>query len=72
MLEVKNMTLSQVLTALSNNINTNITLIDTENNPLITFNAPGYAGVDATLTAKIVKSISISSAQAVNITIADA
>ena len=65
------MTLLQVLTALANNTGTNITLIDSENNQIITFNAAGYAAVDATYTAKIVKAITIVSAQAVTISIAD-
>lgn len=65
------MTLLQVLTAMANNTTTNITLIDTENKQIITFNAAGYEGIDATITAKIVNSITINSAQAVTISIAN-
>ena len=65
------MTLLQVLTALANNTTTNITLVDAENNQIITFNASGYEAVDATYTAKVVKAITIISAQAVTISIAN-
>ena len=65
------MTLSQVLTALANNTAVNITLVDSENNKIITFNAAGYSAVDSTYMSKVVKSITIGSAQAVTISIAD-
>ena len=66
------MTLLQALTALANNTDVNITISDAESNKIITFNAAGYTAVDDAITGRTVNSITIISAQAVTIQIADA
>ena len=66
------MTLLQALTALANNTDVNITITDAENNKIITFNAAGYTAVDDTITGRTVNAITIISAQAVTISIANA
>ena len=66
------MTLLQALTALANNTGVNITLTDTENNQIITFNASGYEAVESDITGRTVNFITVVSAQAVTIQIANA
>ena len=66
------MTLLQALTALANNTGVNITLTDTENNQIVTFNAAGYTAVDDDITSRIVNSITVVSTQSVTIQIANA
>lgn len=56
------MTLSEALTALAGNTGINIQLVEvdgTTKTPIITFNAPGYAGVESDLLAKTVDTITI-------------
>ena len=65
-------TLSDLLAALANNTTASITLLDSADNKIITFNAAGYEAVEGDITARKVKSIKVTSAQAISITIEDA
>lgn len=64
-------TLSDLLAALANNTTASITLLDSADNKIITFNAAGYEAVEGDITARKVKSIKVASAQSINITIED-
>lgn len=66
------MTLADVLKAMANNENVNITLVDTDEKALITFGAAGYQSVEADVTARVVKKIKIESVTHVKIYIDDA
>lgn len=66
------MILSETLAALSNNTNLNITLMDDQDNQLITFNAVGYPSVESDLGTRTVKSIKVSSGTAVVISLKEA
>lgn len=66
------MILADVLKAMANNENVNITLIDTDEKPLITFGAGGYASVEADITAREVKKIKIVSVTHVDMYLGDA
>ena len=66
------MKLSDLLAALSSNQAVNITLLDANDNTLITFNATGYKVVDKDLGDRTVKRIKIKMATAVLISIDDA
>lgn len=65
-------TLSDLLAALANNTTASITLLDSADNKIITFNAAGYEAVEGDITARKVKSIKVTPAQAISITIEDA
>lgn len=64
-------TLSDLLAALANNTTASITLLDSADNKIITFNAAGYEAVEGDITARKVKSIKVASAQSISITIED-
>lgn len=66
------MKLTDLLAALSSNANVNVTLIDGNDNPMITFNAAGYGAVENDLGTRTVKRIKITSGTAVTISIEDA
>lgn len=66
------MILADVLKAMANNENVNITLVDNEEKNLITFGASGYQSVEADVTARAVKKIKIESISHVKIYIDDA
>lgn len=66
------MILSDLLSALSSNTNVNVTLLDSNDNTLITFNAAGHAAVESDLGKRTVKRVKINTAQAVTISIDDA
>lgn len=56
------MTLSEALTALAGNTGINIQLVEvdgTTKTPIITFNAPGYEGIESDLLTKTVNTITI-------------
>lgn len=65
------MILSDLLVALSNNMDVNITLMDDSDNKLITFNASGYGAVESDLGNRKVKRIKIEPALSVVIAIED-
>ena len=60
-------TLSDLLAALANNTTASITLLDSADNKIITFNAAGYEAVEGDITARKVKSIKVASAQSISI-----
>lgn len=66
------MKLSDVLAALANNANLNISLIDSNDKNLVTFNCDGWESIENDITAREVKKILIVSSSAVKIFIADA
>lgn len=66
------MTLIETLAALSNNTNVNITLVDDQDNTLITFNAVGYQSVESDLGARVVKYIKVSSGTLLTISLKEA
>lgn len=66
------MILSDLLSALSSNANVNVTLLDSNDNNLITFNAAGYAAVESDLGKRTVKRVKINTAQQVTISVDDA
>ena len=66
------MKLSDVLKALANNADLKITLIDSNDAELVTFNAPGYESIETDITERDVKRISIVTATLAKITIEDA
>lgn len=66
------MTLIETLAALSNNTNVNITLVDDQDNALITFNAVGYQSVESDLGARVVKYIKVSSGTLLTIALKEA
>ena len=66
------MILSDLLKAMANNENVNITLVDSDENKLITFGASGYQNVESDVTARTVKKIKIESIVSVLIYIEDA
>lgn len=65
------MTLMQLLTALKENENLNITLQDKEQNNLITFNAPGYLQIENDLGARVADVVWITSLNHITIVIND-
>ena len=65
------MILVDLLKALSGNTNVNVTLLDEDENTLITFNAAGYAAVESDLGIRTVKRVKIATAQAVSVMIED-
>jgi NADH dehydrogenase FAD-containing subunit len=65
------MILSNLLKAMANN-DVNITIIDTGDNVLIKFAAPGYASVESDLTSRVVKKIKIESVTSVLVYVDDA
>lgn len=66
------MNLQQLLTALKNNTSLNITLIDSSDKDMITFNAAGYENIENDLNTRIVTNIQVDSNKLVRIKIADA
>lgn len=66
------MILSDLLSALSSNSEVKVTLLDSSDNVLISFTAPGYAAIESDLGKRTVKRIKINTAQAVTISIDDA
>lgn len=67
--EDKTMTLLETLAALANNTNANITLMDDQDNQLITFNAAGYSSVESDLGTRKVNSIKVASGTSVIISL---
>ena len=65
------MKLADLLAALSNNTNVDITLLDSKDIKLITFNAAGYVAVESALGKRDVKRIKITSATNVFISVED-
>lgn len=63
------MTLTSLLTALSNNMNMTITLLDANGNAIISFNAAGYAGINADLGSRNVKMIKVENQNNISITL---
>ena len=51
------MILSDLLAALASNAAVNITLLDENNEPLITFGASGYASIENDIAARTVRKI---------------
>lgn len=66
------MTLAETLAALSNNTNVNITLMDDQDNALITFNAVGYPSIESDLGTRVVKAIKVASGTSVVISLKEA
>lgn len=66
------MTLSDLLVALANNVGVNITLMDDNDNLIITFGAGGYAAIESDLGSRAVKRIKIESSKDVTVAIEDA
>ena len=62
------MNLSDLLAALSSNA-VNITLLDENNEPLITFGAAGYTSIESDLGVRIVRKITISSGKDISISL---
>ena len=67
-----NMTLSELLVALSGNKNLFVKLADTTGEAIITFDAGGYEAVESDLGSRTVNSVEITSPTIVTVTIADA
>lgn len=63
------MTLNDLLVALANNTNLNISLLDDKDNTMITFNAAGYGSIESDLGARIVSAIKVISSTAISISI---
>lgn len=61
------MILSEILAALANNASVNITLVDDEDNQVVTFNAAGYGAIESELGERKVKRIKINSGISVSI-----
>jgi len=61
------MTLLETLTALSGNEKLFVTIKDSEETELVTFNASGYPSIESDLEAKVVDSIEIISQQKVTV-----
>lgn len=66
------MTLENLLTTLSKNDMLSITLVDNNEEKLITFNVGGYANVENDLFVKIVNKITVESNKSIIIKIVDA
>ena len=66
------MTLQNILPTLSKNDSLNITLIDSDDKKLITFNAAGYENIENDLLVKIVTRMTVVSNKDVQLKIADA
>lgn len=65
------MTLSDVLKSLANNTNLNITLIDKDDNTLVTFGATGYESIESDLQTHEVTKIKIVSAKDITLVLGD-
>lgn len=65
------MILSDVLKSLANNTNVNITLIDKDENTLVTFGATGYESIESDLQTHEVTKIKIVSAKEVSLVLGD-
>lgn len=65
------MKLSDVLKALANNTNLSVTLIDKEENKLVTFGATGYESIESDLQTYEVTKIKIISAKEVTLILGD-
>ena len=63
--------LLEALGANGANPDVNVTIIDNNDNPLITYNAAGYGSIESDLSAKKVKKIVINSMTAVTVFIDD-
>lgn len=66
------MKLIDLLKALSANKALNITLIDSSEESLITFNAAGYSSVEGDLGERTVKKVTVASVNSVSVVIEDA
>lgn len=66
------MKLADLLAALSNNENVDVTLLDSKDIKLITFNAAGYVAVESELGKRTVKRIKITSATNIFVSVEDA
>lgn len=65
------MTLLQLLTAMAGNSKVAISIIDSAGSLLINFNAAGFATLDDALTVRVVKTVTVTGATAVEVTIDD-
>lgn len=63
------MILSDLLAALASNAAVNITLLDENNEPLITFGASGYASIENDIAARTVRKIQITSGKEMTISL---
>ena len=61
------MILSDLLTALASNTAVNITLLDENSDPLITFGASGYTSIENDIAARTVRKIQITSGKEISI-----
>lgn len=61
------MFLSEILAALANNTNVNITLMDDQDTQVVTFNAGGYGAIESDLGSRTVKRIKINSGTSISI-----
>lgn len=59
------MTLLQLLTALSSNSKLNISVLDSDGESLITFNAAGFESIAGNVTERTVESITVDSGTSV-------
>lgn len=66
------MLLKDLLAALSSNANVNITLMDNNDNTLITFVASGYASIESDLGDRTVNTVKVNSSTSMTITLAAA
>ena len=66
------MNLSDLLVALSGNKNLYVSLLDSTDNPIITFDAAGYEAVESDLGTRVVKRIKINSPTSVSVSLEDA
>ena len=65
------MTLSELLIALSGNKDLFVSLLDDNDNPIITFDAAGYAAVENDLGTRVVKRIKINGITKVSVSLED-
>lgn len=61
------MTLGDLLVALKDNTTLNVSLIESTNTPIITFNAGGYEGIESDLMSRIVDTITVGNNKLVTI-----
>lgn len=65
------MKLSDVLKALANNINVNVTLVDKNENTLVTFGVTGYESIESDLQILEVTKIKIISGKEITLILGD-
>lgn len=64
------MKLNDLLSALSSNANVNITLMESNETPLITFGAGGYGSIESDLGNRNVDTVKINSTTSITISLA--